>query len=64
MLKLSKYKNAGVREYWIIDETSQKIYIYSNLNEQDNFVINTYNFTDTIPVSIYDDLYIDMKEIF
>lgn len=64
MLKLSKYKNAGVREYWIIDETSQKVYVYSNLNEQDDFVINTYNFTDTIPVSIYDNLHIDMKEIF
>ncbi len=64
ILKLSKYKNAGVREYWIIDETSQKVYVYSKLDDAEEFAINTYAFTDTIPVGIYEDLQIDMHEIF
>lgn len=64
MLKLNKYKNAGVREYWIIDEKSQAVYVYSNLNDAEEFLMKSYSFTDTIPVSIYEDLNIDMNEIF
>lgn len=64
VLKLSKYKNAGVREYWIIDEISKKVYVYSFLNSTENFEVNSYEFTDTIPIRIYNDLEIDMNEIF
>lgn len=62
MLKLSKYKNAGVREYWIIDETSQSVYVYYDL-DKDDFDFRKFSFEDTIPVGMYDNLIIDMKEI-
>ncbi|MCQ2521837.1 MAG: Uma2 family endonuclease [Lachnospiraceae bacterium] len=64
VLKLSKYKNAGVREYWIIDEKSQKVYVYSHLDIDEEFIMKIYSFTDTVPVGIYEDLSIDMNDIF
>lgn len=62
MLKLSKYKNAGVREYWIIDETSQNVYVYYDM-DKDSFKVKTYSFNDTVPVGIYEDLEINMIDI-
>lgn len=56
-IKLNKYREAGVKEYWIIDHG--KITVYSNMNT-DDFEIKQYTFEDKIPVGIYDDLVIDM----
>ena len=53
--------DAGVREYWIIDPQEEKIVVY--LLEEKQFKMTTYSFTDTIQVSIYDDLSIDFSEI-
>ncbi|MBR1744260.1 MAG: Uma2 family endonuclease [Lachnospiraceae bacterium] len=59
--KLNLYMDAGVREYWIIDPQEEKIVVY--LLEEKQFKMTTYSFTDTIQVSIYDDLSIDFSEI-
>ncbi|MCQ2502041.1 MAG: Uma2 family endonuclease [Lachnospiraceae bacterium] len=50
-LKMTKYLNAGVREYWIIDPDKRKVVTY-NLTTMDIPVI--YGFTEDIPVGIWD----------
>lgn len=49
-LKLFKYRNAGVREYWIVDPEDQSVVVYDLEGEKD--LPQRYSFTDTIPVSI------------
>ncbi len=51
LIKLFKYRNAGVREYWIVDAEKNRITVY-------NFVYDTieeYSFSEDIPVGIYED---------
>ena len=59
--KLYYYKNYGVREYWIVDPRSQTTLVY--FFEQDSFNVRQYSFQDKIKVNIYDDLWIDFKEL-
>ena len=49
--KLIMYRQAGVREYWIIDTQKQIVCVY--FFEQSPNVVNIYNWTDEIPVNIY-----------
>lgn len=65
-LKLFKYRTAGVREYWIVDPKTRTVFVhYFERNEME-----TYGFSDRIPVGIYQDteeggtgLEIDFSEI-
>lgn len=59
--KLNLYAKAGVREYWIVDPNSKKIFVYHL--EQPDFKADCYTFQDRIDVNIYDDLEIDFKEL-
>ena len=61
VLKLNLYMTAGVREYWIVDPNSKKIFIYHL--EKSNFELNAYTFQDKIKSNIYPDLWIDFKEL-
>lgn len=61
ILKLNLYANAGVREYWIVDPSSEKVLVY-HLEESD-FSVETYSFHDSIPVHIYEDLAIDFNTL-
>ena len=57
-IKLSKYQNAGVREYWIVDPDKNNVFVYDFENED----LNAYGFEEEIPVNIYGgDLKITMK---
>ncbi|HHV12715.1 MAG TPA: Uma2 family endonuclease [Clostridiales bacterium] len=58
--KLYYYKNYGVREYWIVDPNRRTISV--NYFEED-IVSIPYTFGSTVKVNIYEDLYIDFKEI-
>ena len=49
IVKLRKYMNAGVKEYWIIDPKHEKVIVY--VFEED-FLPTQYSFNDTIPVGI------------
>ena len=51
ILKLRKYKNAGVREYWIVDPQHRQIIVYI-LDDPDIPRFETYSFEDTIPIGI------------
>lgn len=59
--KLNLYADAGVREYWIVDPMKQTIFVYHL--EESKFEVTVYTFQDRIKVNIYDDLWIDFKEI-
>lgn len=59
--KLNLYAEAGVREYWIVDPRTEKITVYYLKTPDPE--IDTYTFQDKIKVNIYDDLWIDFKEL-
>ena len=59
--KLNLYAKAGVKEYWIIDPRTEKVFVY-HLNQAD-VNADSYTFQDKIKVNIYDDLWIDFAEL-
>jgi len=59
--KLNLYFESGVKEYWIVDPVSEKITVFHL--EKSKFSTNTYTFEDKIQVGIFDNFYIDFKEI-
>ena len=58
--KLYYYKNAGVREYWIVDPRRKNVTI--NFFEGNTLNVQ-YSFDSVIKVNIYDDLYINFSDI-
>lgn len=59
MIKLFKYRTAGVREYWVVDPDKNRITVY-------NFETETpeeYSFADSVKAGIYDDLSIDFSNV-
>lgn len=50
-VKLFKYRNAGVREYWIVDEKKKRTMVYNFEKE----TVEEYSFGEEIPVGIYED---------
>ena len=53
--KLFKYRNARVREYWIVDPSKNLIVVYNfELGETEQYTLH-----DSVKVGIYDDLVID-----
>lgn len=62
ILKLHKYRNAGVREYWMVDLKKERIVAY--YFEEDELPV-IYGADDEIPVGIFGgELKISMKELF
>ena len=59
MIKLFKYRTAGVREYWIVDKAKNRITVY-NFEKDD---MKEYTFTDSVKAGIYADLEIDFSNI-
>jgi len=59
-IKLYKYKNAGVREYWMVDPDKKVVMVWCF--EKEDYAV--YSFRDQIPVGIYDgELVIDFAVI-
>lgn len=57
--KLALYKEAGVREYWIVDPMQTNVTVYDLEHDIDP---NVYSFTDRVKVGIYEDFAIDFNE--
>ena len=60
IIKLFKYRSAGVREYWIINPMKQVVQTYYFEPDEDS---NLFSFQDTIPVHIFPDLAICVSEL-
>lgn len=50
-LKLAKYTEAGVREYWLVDPDKKKVIVY---DLERNELPSIYTFKDKVPVCIFD----------
>lgn len=50
MLKLFKYRSAGVREYWIVDPKKQQTAVYNFEHD----LMDEYSFAEEIPAGIYE----------
>lgn len=62
VIKLNKYLNAGVREYWMIDPMKKKVIVYDFEHEEYPVI---YGFDAKIPVGIWDgELVIDFAEVY
>ena len=62
ILKLQKYQNAGVREYWIVDPEKRAVTVH--FFDTENYDPEKYSFDDEIPVRISDgQCSIDFSEI-
>ncbi len=59
MIKLFKYRTAGVREYWIVDKQKNRITVYNFENDD----MKEYTFSDAVRAGIYTDFEIDFSEI-
>jgi len=52
LLKLHKYQNAGVKEYWIVDPDHDTVLVYDL--RSDDFYPEKYDFDSVIPIHISD----------
>ncbi len=57
MIKLFKYRFAGVKEYWIVDPDKQSVMVY----EFEKKIVERYDFGEDIPVGIYKGFSITIK---
>lgn len=61
IIKLNKYMNAGVREYWIVDPYNETVTVYEFVSE---IYPAHYTFDDTVPVGISGgDCIVDFRRI-
>lgn len=51
-IKLHKYMNAGVKEYWIINPKEKQVLVYENQDQELSF--RSWNFSEKIPVGIWE----------
>ena len=62
VIKLNKYLNAGVREYWMIDPDKKKVIVYDFAYDEYPII---YGFDAKVPVGIWNgDLEIDFAEVY
>ena len=62
IIKLNKYMNAGVREYWMVDTESRKVVVYDFAHEEYPVI---YGGEDKVPVGIFDgECKVDCGEIY
>ena len=61
-LKFNLYKQAGVREYWIVDPEIECVWVL--ILSDGNYVITAYDDTATVPVHVLPDCEINLSKVF
>ena len=61
LIKLLKYRSAGVREYWIINPDKRIVLVYSRAGEEET--VEMYSFEDEIPSGTWPDLRIRLGDV-
>ncbi len=59
LLKMNKYQNAGVREYWILDKEREVIQVY----DFEHGEVHSYGFQDQVQVRCMEGLTIDFSQL-
>jgi Uma2 family endonuclease len=63
VLKYSKYEQAGVREYWIVDPLHETVEVF--LLEDSSYIRGgVYTKDEEIPVSIFEDFFVNLSHVF
>ena len=62
MIKLQKYKEAGVREYWIVEPDSRSVQVLTLRDGE--YIIAMYEDTASVPVGILEGCEINMTDVF
>ena len=63
MKKLIKYREAGVKEYWIIYPDKRIVTVYLFSPDEKKEAVTIYSFEDEIPSSLYPDLLIRLTDV-
>lgn len=65
LVKLSKYLENGVREYWQVDPEGKRILVYGETEDADDVDLKIYGFDDVVPVGIFDNqCQVDFRQIY
>ncbi len=59
-IKLFKYSNSGVREYWVVNPMTSTVNVFDFEHNQES---KQYSFDEEIPVCIYEDFSIQISEL-
>ncbi len=59
LIKLLKYKTAGVKEYWVVDPEKHRVMVYDFMDD----TVEEYTDTDKIKAKLYEDLEIDFSQV-
>ena len=62
ILKLNEYRDAGVKEYWIIDPDEKALTAYSL--KQKDYIVSGYTGKESAPVKVLPGLSIDLNLVF
>ena len=57
MIKLFKYRSAGVKEYWIVDPEKNRVIVYNFIND----TMMEYSFGEPVKAGIYDEIEISVE---
>ena len=60
--KFNKYKDAGVREYWIVNPLDK--YVSQHLLNDGSYTTQTYGQGDKVKVHVLDDCVVDLTDVF
>lgn len=62
-IKLGKYQQAGVKEYWIVDPLNQTVQVLFSENKIFH-TVDVYTLPQIVQVNILDGCYIDLSKVF
>ena len=60
--KFSKYRECGVREYWIVDPEINALYMH--ILKGEDYIIHAYSVESTVPIHIMNGCTIDLAKVF
>ncbi|WP_425806472.1 Uma2 family endonuclease [Desulfitobacterium sp. Sab5] len=63
-IKFNKYEKAGVQEYWIVEPEGKLVSVFKLKDDQRYGRPDIFTEDDQIKVSIFADLFIDLKSVF
>jgi len=62
VIKFNKYREVGVREFWIVDPMSKTVAV--NILSDGNYTTRIYGAAERIPIHVLDGFTIDLSEVF